>query len=44
MFKELLNLIKSDSLYEQALNRCHEMLDIDSQMFNHSNIFLLAQA
>ena len=36
MFKELLNLIKSDSLYEQALNRCHEMLEIDSQMFNES--------
>ena len=36
MFKELLNLIKSDSLYEQALNRCHEMLDIDSQIFNES--------
>ena len=36
MFKELFNLIKSDSLYEQALNRCYEMLDIDSQMFNES--------
>ena len=36
MFKELFNLIKSDSLYEQALDRCYQMLDIDSQMFNES--------
>ena len=36
MFKELFNLIQSDSLYEQALNRCYQMLDIDSQMFNES--------
>ena len=36
MLKELFNLIQSDSLYEQALNRCYQMLDIDSQMFNES--------
>jgi phosphate uptake regulator len=36
MFKELINLIKTGSLYEQALDRCYEMLDIDSQMFNES--------
>jgi phosphate transport system protein len=36
MFKELIDLIKTGSLYEQALDRCYEMLDIDSQMFTES--------
>ena len=29
MFKQIFNLFKSDSLYVQALEECHEMLDID---------------
>jgi phosphate uptake regulator len=36
MFKQIYNLFKSDSLYEQALLECHEMLDIDATMFNES--------
>tara|TARA_Y100000994_G_scaffold167661_1_gene137847 strand:+ start:1162 stop:1806 length:645 start_codon:yes stop_codon:yes gene_type:complete len=29
-------MFKSDSLYEQALSECHEMLEIDRKMFNES--------
>ena len=36
MFKQIFDLFKSDSLYEQALQECHEMLDIDLTMFNAS--------
>ena len=36
MFKQIFNLFKADSLYEQALNQCFEMLDTDSLMFNES--------
>jgi phosphate transport system protein len=36
MFKQIFNLFKSDSLYEQALNQCFEMLDTDLLMFNES--------
>ncbi len=36
MFKQIFELFKSDSLYEQALQECHEMLEIDRQMFNES--------
>lgn len=36
MFKQIFELFKSDSLYEQALVECHEMLEIDREMFNES--------
>ena len=36
MFKQIFEIFKSDSLYEQALSECHEMLDIDLQMFKES--------
>ena len=36
MFKQIFNLFKSDSLYEQALSQCFEMLDTDLLMFNES--------
>ena len=36
MFKQIFNLFKSDSLYKQALEECHEMLDIDLRMFQES--------
>ena len=36
MFKQIFELFKSDSLYEQALEECHEMLEIDREMFNES--------
>ena len=36
MFKQNFNLFKSDSLYVQALEECHEMLDIDLKMFQES--------
>ena len=36
MFKQIFELFQSDSLYEQALMECHEMLEIDRQMFNES--------
>ena len=36
MFKQIFELFKSDSLYEQALKECHDMLDIDKEMFNES--------
>ena len=36
MFKQIFDMFKSDSLYEQALLECHEMLDIDKEMFNES--------
>ena len=36
MFKQIFDIFKSDSLYEQALLECHEMLDIDLTMFNAS--------
>jgi len=36
MFKQIFELFKSDSLYEQALQECHEMLDITKEMFNAS--------
>ena len=36
MFKQIFELFKSDSLYEQALLECHEMLEIDREMFNES--------
>ena len=36
MFKQIFKLFKSDSLYEQALSQCFEMLDTDLLMFNES--------
>jgi len=36
MFKQIFEMFKSDSLYEQALGECHEMLDIDLTMFKAS--------
>ena len=36
MFKQIFDIFKSDSLYEQALTECHEMLEIVRQMFNES--------
>ena len=36
MFKQIFEIFKSDSLYEQALSECHEMLDIDLAMFKES--------
>ena len=36
MFKQIFEMFKGDSLYEQALSECHEMLEIDRQMFNES--------
>ena len=36
MFKQIFEIFKSDSLYEQALNECHEMLEIVREMFNES--------
>ena len=36
MFKQIFEIFKSDSLYEQALSECHEMLDIDLSMFQAS--------
>tara|TARA_Y100000588_G_C14133244_1_gene872646 strand:- start:77 stop:742 length:666 start_codon:yes stop_codon:yes gene_type:complete len=36
MFKQIFEIFKSNSLYEQALVECHEMLDIDLTMFNAS--------
>ena len=36
MFKQIFNLFKYDSLYVQALDECHEMLDIDLKMFQES--------
>ena len=36
MFKQIFEIFKSDSLYEQALIECHEMLDIDLTMFKSS--------
>jgi len=36
MFKQIFELFKSNSLYEQAISECHEMLDIDLTMFKVS--------
>ena len=36
MFKQIFEIFKSDSLYQQALGECHEMLDIDLKMFKAS--------
>ena len=36
MLKEFFSLFKSDSLFEQAMNECHEMLEIVREMFNSS--------
>ena len=36
MFKQIYKLFQSNSLYEQALNKCHKMLDIDLLMFKTS--------
>ena len=36
MFKQIFEIFKADSLYEQALVECHEMLDIDLAMFRES--------
>ena len=36
MFKQIFEIFKSNSLYEQALEECHEMLDIDLTMFKAS--------
>jgi|TARA_B110000438_G_scaffold4141_1_gene4168 phosphate uptake regulator len=36
MFKQIFELFKSDSLYQQANTECHEMLEIVRQMFNES--------
>ena len=36
MFKQIFEIFKSDSLYEQALGECHEMLNIDLTLFKAS--------
>ena len=36
MFKQIFEIFKSDSLFEQALEECHEMLGIDLTMFKAS--------
>ena len=36
MLKEFFSILKSDSLFEQALSECHEMLEIVREMFNSS--------
>ncbi len=36
MFKQIFEMFKSDSLYQQALGECHEMLDIDLTMLKAS--------
>ena len=36
MFKQIFEMFKSDSLYEQALSECHEMLEKDREMFNET--------
>jgi len=36
MFKQIFEIFKSNSLYEQALSECHEMLDIDLSMYKES--------
>ena len=36
MFKQIFEIFKSDSLYEQALRECHEMLAIDKTMLEAS--------
>ena len=36
MFKEIFAIFKGDSLYIQALDECHEMLEIDREMFTQS--------
>ena len=36
MFKQIFEIFKSDSLYEQALSECHKMLDIDLTMYKAS--------
>ena len=36
MFKQIFEIFKSDSLYEQALSECHEMLAIDETMLEAS--------
>jgi len=36
MFKQIFEIFKSDSLYQQALIECHKMLDIDLEMFQAS--------
>ena len=36
MYKELIKIFKSNSLYDQALDACHQMLDTDLTMYNAS--------
>ena len=36
MFKQIFEIFKSNSLHEQALTECHEMLEIVREMFNES--------
>ena len=36
MFKQIFELFKSDSLQEQALTECYEMLEIVREMYNES--------
>ena len=36
MWKTLVNFIKKDDLYTQALHSCHTMLDLDLEMFKNS--------
>ena len=36
MLKQIFDLFKGNSLYEQAVLECHEMLKIDQEMFNES--------
>ena len=36
MFKQILEIFKSNSLHEQALTECHEMLEIVREMYNES--------
>ena len=37
MLKEFFSILKSDSLFEQALSECHEMLEIVREMFTSSS-------
>jgi len=36
MLKQIFEIFKSDSLYEQALGECHEMIDIDLTRYKES--------
>jgi phosphate transport system protein len=36
MWKDIINYLKQDDLYTQALHECHAMLDLDLEMFKRS--------